>query len=89
MCKLEALDAPDERLEVIHTFTRELPPGWTGYGRRVDCEMLREVAWAPDRQPRTYVCGPTRFVEAVASGLFDLEYPVLAVRTERFGSSGG
>lgn len=86
--ELEALDAADERLEVIRTFTRERPAGWTGYGRRIDREMLRDVAWAPDRQPRAYVCGPTRFVEAVASGLVDLEYPAAEIRTERFGPSG-
>jgi ferredoxin-NADP reductase len=87
--ELEALDDADERLEVVHTFTRAPPAGWTGYARRIDHEMLREVAWAPERRPRAYVCGPTAFVEAVASGLIDLEYPASEVRTERFGPSGG
>jgi ferredoxin-NADP reductase len=87
--ELEGLVAEDEQLEVVHTFTRVQPPGWTGYGRRIDREMLREVAWTPDRRPRAYVCGPTRFVEAAASALIDLSYPASEVRTERFGPSGG
>lgn len=87
--ELEALDGADERLEVVYTFTRARPAGWTGYARRIDHEMLREIAWAPEGQPRAYVCGPTAFVEAVASGLIDLGYPAAEVRTERFGPSGG
>ena len=27
-------------LSVVHTLTRAQPPGWTGYARRVDAEML-------------------------------------------------
>ena len=34
-----------EGVEVIHTLTRAQPAGWTGYSRRVDAEMLGEVAW--------------------------------------------
>ena len=85
----EALGGADERLEVVYTFTRARPSGWKGYARRVDREMLCEVAWAPERRPRAYVCGPTAFVEAVANGLIDLGYPAAEVRTERFGPSGG
>src|SRR6516225_3310901 len=32
-------------LEVVQTLTRAQPPGWTGYARRIDTQMLREVAW--------------------------------------------
>jgi ferredoxin-NADP reductase len=35
------------------------------------------------------VCGPTSFVEAVASGLVLLGYPPAKVKTERFGPTGG
>jgi ferredoxin-NADP reductase len=31
-------------LEVVQTLTRVQPPGWTGYARRIDPQMLREVA---------------------------------------------
>lgn len=87
--ELEALVAEDEQLEVIHTFTREQPEGWTGYGRRIDPEMLSEVAWPTGQAARAYVCGPTRLVETVASGLIEIGYATGNVRTERFGPSGG
>ena len=49
-------------------------PGWTGYARRVDAELLREVAWPAEDGPLAFVCGPTSFVEAVAAGLVELGY---------------
>ena len=75
--------------EVVHTLTREQPPGWTGYTRRVDAEMLREVAWPASEDPRVFVCGPTPFVETVAGTLVQLGYPPQMVKTERFGATGG
>jgi ferredoxin-NADP reductase len=87
--ELKALDAADPHLEIIHTFTRAQPPGWSGYRRRIDREMLAEVAWAADRGAQAFICGPTRLVEAVANGLIELSYPAPDVRTERFGPSGG
>src|SRR5437667_1186563 len=41
--ELDRLDQPDQMLEVAHTLTRVQPSGWTGYRRRIDTEMLREV----------------------------------------------
>jgi ferredoxin-NADP reductase len=83
------LDAPDEGLEVVHTLTRARPPDWPGYTRRVDSEMLREVAWPAADAPLAVVCGPTSFVETVASGLVELGYAAGRVKTERFGATGG
>jgi ferredoxin-NADP reductase len=76
-------------LSVVHTLTRAQPPGWTGYARRVDEDMLREVGPPPAAQPRVYVCGPTPFVEAVAEALVRLGHDPLRVKTERFGATGG
>ena len=56
-------------VEVIHTFTRAQPDGWTGYARRIDEAMLAAVAWPAAQRPVAYVCGPTRLVEAAADGL--------------------
>src|SRR6185437_10080913 len=53
-------------LEVVHTLTRERPPGWPGRTGRVDRALLEEVAWPPAERPLVFVCGPTGFVEAVA-----------------------
>lgn len=83
------LEAAGDGAEVIHAFTREQPPGWTGYSRRVDAELLAEVAWPAADDPLMFVCGPTSFVETVARGLVDLGYPPERVKTERFGATGG
>jgi ferredoxin-NADP reductase len=82
------LDKAAEGVTVIHALTRSQPPGWTGYARRVDMQMLAEVAWPVSDGPLTYVCGPTSFVEAVASGLVALGYPAGQIKTERFGATG-
>jgi ferredoxin-NADP reductase len=75
-------------LEVVHTLTRQQPPGWTGYARRIDDEMLGEVAFPVADEPRVYVCGPTRFVDAAADGLVRIGYAPGSIRTERFGATG-
>ena len=87
--ELERLAAASNGPEVIQTLTRSRPPGWTGYARRVDGEMLAESAWAATSMPMTFVCGPTSFVESVAEGLVGLGYPSNIVKTERFGPTGG
>ena len=75
--------------EVIYTLTRKQPANWTGYHRRVDNDLLREVAWAGSENPLAYICGPTQFVETVAQGLLPLGYEPARVKTERFGPTGG
>jgi ferredoxin-NADP reductase len=85
--ELERLDG--EGLTVVHTLTESQPAGWTGYGRRVDAEMLAEVGPSPAERPRVYVCGPTPFVEAVAEGLVHLGHAPQTIKTERFGPTGG
>src|SRR6266496_2359125 len=49
--ELERLTGTDMALEVIQTLTRTQPPGWTGYSRRIDAELLREVAWPVEQHP--------------------------------------
>jgi ferredoxin-NADP reductase len=75
-------------VEVMFTFTREWPDDWTGYRRRIDADLLREVAWPGDLRPLAYVCGPTAFVERAASELVLLGYEPDRIRTERFGPTG-
>jgi ferredoxin-NADP reductase len=81
--ELEALG-----LEVVHTLTREQPPGWTGYARRIDRDLLAESAWPASDSPRVYICGSTRFVDAAADGLLELGYEPDWIKTERFGATG-
>jgi ferredoxin-NADP reductase len=76
-------------LEVVHALTRVQPAGWTGYHRRIDTEMLREVAWPLDQRPLAFICGPTPFVETAAASLVALRYEPARIKTERFGPTGG
>jgi ferredoxin-NADP reductase len=78
-----------EGLTVVHTLTQSQPPGWSGYARRVDAEMLANVGQDPNEQPLAYVCGPTPFVEAVATALVQLGHEPHRIKTERFGPTGG
>lgn len=76
-------------LDVRFTLTRESPPGWLGYRRRIDAEMLEAVSWPVPEHPLVYVCGPTGFVEVAAEALVQLGHDPARIRTERFGPSGG
>jgi ferredoxin-NADP reductase len=87
--ELERLASATHGPEVVHTLTRSQPPGWTGYARRVDGQMLAETAWPASGMPSAFVCGPTPFVESVAAALVLLGYPTTTVKTERFGPTGG
>jgi ferredoxin-NADP reductase len=80
--------AADDEVDVRFTLTREQPEGWQGYRRRIDEELLREVAWPPDDRPLVYVCGPTAFVEAAATALVQLGHEPGRIKTERFGPTG-
>ena len=87
----EALDERAARMdgfELFHTLTRVQPEGWTGYARRIDAEILREVAWPAADGPQVFVCGSTRFVDAAADGLIALGYEPRSIKTERFGATG-
>jgi ferredoxin-NADP reductase len=77
----------DKDLEIQFTLTDQQPPGWSGYARRVDLDLLTEVAFSSTEHPLTYICGPTAFVEAVANGLVELGHDPSAIRTERFGGT--
>jgi ferredoxin-NADP reductase len=78
-----------DAFDVTFTYTREAPPGWSGYARRVDREMLAATGFPPAEHPRIFVCGATGFVEAVAAELTRLGHGAGRIRTERFGATGG
>jgi ferredoxin-NADP reductase len=86
--ELEKLGETSAGLQVLITLTRLRPPHWTGYERRVDRQMLSEVAWSPAQRPLTFVCGPTPFVESVAGSLVALGHEAARIKTERFGPTG-
>ena len=87
--ELEGIGRDEMGIEIVHALTRSQPPDWPGYDRRVDRAMLAEVAWPPTDRPLCYVCGPTGFVETVASALVELGHAPEMIRTERFGPTGG
>jgi len=86
--ELQQLQANDGDLKVFYTLTRAQPPGWTGYSRRIDAQMLAEVSSPLGTMPQTYICGPTLLVEAVANDMVRTGVAASSIRTERFGPSG-
>jgi ferredoxin-NADP reductase len=76
-------------VDVRVTLTRAWPDDWAGWTGRVDRERLEIVVPAAAREPRVFVCGPTGFVEHVAALLVELGHDPHAIRTERFGPTGG
>ncbi len=81
--------AGDGRLDVSIALTRAWPAGWRGHRGRIDRALVDAVAWPPEERPRTYVCGPTAFVEAAAELLVASGHAAGSIRTERFGATGG
>ena len=87
--ELERLRSANYGLQVFHTLTRSQPPGWQGYARRIDQNMLNEVAKPLGRSVQVFICGPTLLVEAVANALVKTGLRSEQIRTERFGPTGG
>lgn len=86
---LKRLSDQDAKLDVIYTFTRQTPPNWQGYARRIDGTMLHEVLQPLEGSPRIYICGPTALVEVAANILAATGISAASIRTERFGPTGG
>jgi hypothetical protein len=62
--ELVEIDRDEMGVEVIDALTRSEPPDWMGYDRRVDREMLTDVAWpAADRPFATCAACGSRFGE--------------------------
>jgi ferredoxin-NADP reductase len=78
-----------EGVSVSYTLTRSWPDDWSGFQRRIDVDMLESIAPAPSEHPRTFVCGPTPFVENAANLLVSLGHEPRSIRAERFGPTGG
>jgi ferredoxin-NADP reductase len=86
--ELERLKRSQDGPWIAYTFTRDVPAGWAGYARRIDAQMLRDVAGPLGKDVQAFVCGPTLMVEAVANGLLQVGVEPKRIRTERFGPSG-
>lgn len=73
---------------ITHALTRSHPDDWNGPTRRIDRPMLEQYTWPPTERPLTYVCGPTGFVENIATTLVEIGHEADRIRTERFGPTG-
>jgi len=87
--ELEKLRTANNGMQILHTLTRSHPVEWKGFARRIDADMLKEVAHPLGKSVQVYVCGPTLLVESVANTLVKLEIDAHQIRTERFGPTGG
>jgi ferredoxin-NADP reductase len=76
-------------LDVTYLYTREAPPGSAFPAGRISAGVLASAGWPVDRHPAVFVCGPTGFVEAAANLLVNAGHDPRAIKTERFGPSGG
>ena len=86
--ELERRMGHDEGLEVTVVYTRLAAPGSARPARRLDMAILAELAWPAESGPVNFVCGPTDFVDAMATALVELGHGEQMIRTERFGPSG-
>jgi ferredoxin-NADP reductase len=87
--ELEILRSANSGLQVFHTLTRSQPADWKGYARRIDQDMLKEVARPLGKSVQAFICGPTLLVEAAANTLVKIGINSNQIRTERFGPTGG
>lgn len=81
--ELAASEGPE--LQTAYVYTRRVPEGWPVAAGRVSKDVLAASVFPVSDAPAIFVCGPTGFVEAVATWLVELGYPAETIKTERFG----
>ena len=72
-------------LTITWAYTRVAPAGWPTPAGRVNRQTLEASTIPASESPAVFVCGPTGFVETVASQLVELGHDPQRVKTERFG----
>src|SRR5262249_45620625 len=87
--ELDMMARGDPALRVVLSLTRKQPEEWVGHHGRIDKALLTAAGFPSEQNPKTYVCGPTPFVEDISRFLVELGYDHRTVKTERFGPSGG
>jgi ferredoxin-NADP reductase len=75
-------------LRIDYVYTRSVPAGWPRPPGRLSAAELPRGDDTP-APPAVFVCGPTGFVEAAANLLIQAGHRPGAIKTERFGPSGG
>jgi ferredoxin-NADP reductase len=71
--------------DVLLTFTRDAPEGWTGHTGRIDAALIEE---ADHGDGTAFVCGSNPFVEAASDLLLGAGFDAARIKTERFGPTG-
>jgi ferredoxin-NADP reductase len=82
--ELRELGAADG-IDVLITYTRAPPDGWTGPTGRIGAAL---VGGAAEGAMTAYVCGSNGFVETASGLLLDAGLAPDTIRTERFGPTG-
>ena len=82
--ELRSQQHPGVHVELL--YTRAAPPGTDRRPGRIAAHDLD--SWTPSNDTRTYVCGPTAFVEAAVGLLLGRGQRPASIRTERFGPTG-
>jgi ferredoxin-NADP reductase len=87
----ERADGGDQAggLSLSYVYTRTAPPGSAVPAGRITPAVLAVPGWLPRQAPEVFVCGPTGYVEAVASLLTRAGHDADRIKTERFGPTGG
>lgn len=76
-------------LGVSYVYTRTAPAGSPLPAGRISARVIAAAGWPPGDSPSLFVCGPTGFAETAASLLVGAGHDPRAIKTERFGPSGG
>jgi ferredoxin-NADP reductase len=87
--EVQSLAARDDGLTADVIYTRAAPPSRNGPVGRLGASRLKELAEPLGTGVQCFVCGPTGFVEVIATLLVGLGLGPRQIRTERFGPSGG
>jgi ferredoxin-NADP reductase len=70
--------------DVVLTYTRDAPGGWSGHRGRVDEPFIMQSAESLT-SGIAFVCGSNGFVESASDLLLDSGFDAPRIRTERFG----
>ena len=76
-------------LTVSYVYTRAAPAGSGLSTGRISGSVIAAAGFPAGQAPAVFVCGPTGFVEATADLLVDAGHDPHAIKTDRFGPSGG
>jgi ferredoxin-NADP reductase len=71
--------------DVLLTFTRDAPEGWTGHAGHIDAGMIED---ADQGAGTAFVCGSNPFVEAATQLILAAGFDSSRIKTERFGPTG-